>query len=312
MRRIASLAVLALSSTAFAGFGASTFKSESKLGKNYWNAGAALDMRADTSWQVDPEQDNVGQWIQLDMPLGELDKVAAIIGWDKDENTFFDHARLKKVKVEVFAKSMGGDLLPMGEGEASFEDKRGWQVVDIPDIAAKGEYLGATVKLTVLEVYPGKDYPHLAVSEVRAHLKEFPADTMMYGQTPSSEDPAHTGDMATDLNAKTFWAATGPTATFSLKASGYGLSSVGLQAGPKSHARPKTVKITNQNQESITVLEDKPGEVQWALLPTMSGYTGGGWGEVTVEIVDAYPGEEPMNGVAVAEIKMMAGSLEEF
>jgi len=311
-RALTCFLALGLALPAFGGFEASSFKSESKLGKNYWNAGAALDMRADTCWQVDPERENIAQWIHLDTPLGEVDKIEAIIGWDKDENAFFDHARLKKVKIEVFAKTIGGELEPKGEAEATFEDKRGWQVVDIPDIKVKGEYMAARVRLTVLEVYPGKDFPHLAVSEVRVRLKEFPADTLDFGAVPSTEDPAHSGLDMIDDNPKTFWAATDKTATFGLKAPGYGLSSVGLHAGPKSHARPKKVKITNQNQEITHELEDKPGEMQWLLLPTMTGYTGGGWGEVTVEILESYPGDEPMNGVALAEAKMMAGSIEEF
>jgi hypothetical protein len=311
-RALLSLLVLTVASPAFAGFGVSSFKAESKLGKNYWNAGAALDTRPDTCWQSDPEQENVGQWIQLDTPLGDIDKISAIIGWDQSEETFLDHARLKKVKVEVFAKALNGTQTPVGEAEVSFADQRGWQVVDMPDISVQGEYLGSAIKITALEVYPGKDYPHLAVSDVRVHLKEFSADSAGYAQTPSSEDPKFTGDLAMDGNPKTFWAATGSQATFSLKAPGFGLSSIGFVNGPKSHARPKTVKIINQNQEAVHTLADKPGETQWMLLPTMTGFTGGGWGEVKVEIVDSYPGDEPMNGFAVAEIKVMAGSIEEF
>ena len=311
-RVLVSLLALGLATPALGGFSASSFKSESRQGKNYWNAGAALDMRFDTCWQIDPERENVGQWIQVDTPLGEIDKIEAVIGWDKSENDFFDYARLKKVKVEVFAKTIGGELEPKGEAEASFQDKRGWQIVDIPDIKVAGDYMGATVRITVQEVYPGKDYPHLAVSEVRVRLKEFPADTLAFGAVPSSEEPEHMGLDAIDGNPKTFWAATAKEATFGLKAPGYGLSSVGLQSGPKAYARPKKVKLTNQNQEVVHELEDKPGEMQWLTLPTLTGYTGGGWGEVTVEIMESYPGDDPMKGVALSEVKMMAGSIEEF
>ena len=55
-RALATLLALGVATPAFAGFEASSFKSESKLGKNYWNAGAALDMRSETCWQVDPER----------------------------------------------------------------------------------------------------------------------------------------------------------------------------------------------------------------------------------------------------------------
>ena len=48
------------------------------------------------------------------------------------------------------------------------------------------------------------------------------------------------------------------------------------------------------------------------LLPCLVGYTGGAWGTVDVKIVDVYPGDQPMNGVAISELKLNAGSIEEF
>jgi len=313
IRTLAAFSLLALALPASAGFEASSFKRESKLGKNHWNAGAALDAKMETCWQVDPELDNVGQWVQLDVPLGHVDKIGAVIGWDKDENTFFDHSRVKKVKIEVTAKGISGEVEQKGSAEASFEDKRGWQVIDFPDINTQGEYLSASVKITVLEVYEGKDYPNLAVSEFRVHLKEFPADSLGFGaKVPTSEAEGHLGFDMMDDDKKTFWAATGAQAAFSLVGPGYGLASVGIMQGPATHGRPKTVKLVNQAQEVNHTLEDKPGEMQWVLLPTMVGYTGGSWGEVDVEIVDVYPGSEPGAGAAISEIKLNAGSIEEF
>ena len=46
--------------------------------------------------------------------------------------------------------------------------------------------------------------------------------------------------------------------------------------------------------------------------PALVGYTGGAWGEVMLKIVDVYPGDAAANGVAIAEIKVSAGSIEEF
>mgnify|MGYP003396759812 CR=1 FL=1 len=47
-------------------------------------------------------------------------------------------------------------------------------------------------------------------------------------------------------------------------------------------------------------------------LPALVGYTGGAWGEVMLKVVDVYPGDVAANGVAIAEIKVSAGSIEEF
>jgi hypothetical protein len=297
---------------ALAGYEASSFKKEDRLGKNYWNAASALDSKPETCWMPDPEQNNNGQWLQLDVPGGEIDKLGMIVGWGKSEETFGDYARIKSAKVELFDSATGTPVL-VNTATVTFEDKAGWQVVELPDTKVGGEVLGGKVKITVTETYPGKDFPTMGVSEIRVHLKEFPAASKTFSQPPSSEaGAANAAAMAMDNNPKTFWAATGPAATFGLKASGYGLASITLQSGPKTHARPKTVKLTANGTSVTEILPDKPGTPQNLLLPCLVGYTGGAWGEVMVEIVDSYPGDQPTNGVALAEIKVNAGSIEEF
>jgi hypothetical protein len=305
-------AALLLPSAALAGFEASSFKRPNRSeGKNYWNAGSALDNNMETCWQVDPEKPNEGQWISVDVPAGTVDKVAAVVGWQKDDNTFGDYARIKSARVEIFNLGNGGEPELVGEGTVEFEDKPGWQIVDVPDTKVGGEILGGKVKIHVTGVYEGKDFGHLAVSEVRVHMLEFPAETLDFATVPDSEVDGHSGADMIDNNARSFWAATGDTASFAMKAPGYGLASLGVQSGPKSYARPKTIKITAQQNTVTHVLEDKPGEMQWALLPVLVGYTGGAWGDIQVEIVDTWPGDAG-NGVAISEIKLNAGSIEDF
>ena len=78
MRRFLAM-VLLVPALAYAGYEASSFKKEDKLGKNYWNAPSALDSKTETCWQVDPEQDNAGQWISVDVPSGtDVDKLGMI------------------------------------------------------------------------------------------------------------------------------------------------------------------------------------------------------------------------------------------
>jgi hypothetical protein len=303
------MVVLALLSLAHAGYEASSFRKDERLGKNYWNAASALDSNLETAWQIDPESENAGEWIALDVPAGEIDKIAMVIGYAKNEDTFTDYARVKTAKVSVFNAGADGGLL--GEHTVSFEDKSGWQVVDLPDTRVGGEVLGGRVKVTVVETYPGKDFPNLAISEVRVHMKEFPAESLRLARPPDSEADPNIGDRMVDRDPKTFWAANTDTAVFAVSAPGYGLASLGVTQGPKTHARPKTIEL-HANQASVThVLEDKPGTMQWVLLPCLVGYTGGAWGEVEVRIVDAYPGEG-MNGSAISELKLSAGSIEEF
>lgn len=295
---------------AWAGYGVSSFKKENQLGANYWNAASALDSKPETAWMVDPEANNEGQWIELDVPSGvEVDKLGMIIGFAKSDDTFTDYARIKKAKVEIFNVS-GGNPTLVNTAEVSFEDKSGWQIVELPDTKIDG--INGKVKVTVLETYAGKDYPGMAVSEVRVHLKEFEAASFTVSRPFDSEVPDHGGENSFDGDAKSYWQGTGQTANFAFKAPGYGLASLGIQSGPKTAARPKTLEISANQTTTKVVLEDKPGVMQWALLPCLVGYTGGAWGTIEVKILDTYPGDDPMAGVAIAELKAMAGSIEEF
>jgi hypothetical protein len=310
VRIFALLAVLA-PAVASAGYEVSSFKKDDKLGKNYWNAASALDSNLATAWQIDPEAQNAGEWLMLDVPAGEVDKISMVIGWNKNEDTFTDYARAKTVKVGLYNSAGTAEPMFLSEHTVTFEDKPGWQVIDLPDTKVGGEVMGGRVKVTIVDTYVGKDFPNLAISEIRVHMKEFPAMSLRVASGPDSEAVGHTADLMTDDSPKTFWAADTDAATFGVSAPGYGLASLGILQGPKTNARPKTVELT-ANQATVThVLEDKPGAMQWVLLPCLVGYTGGAWGTVDVKVVDSYPGEG-MNGTAIAELKMMAGSIEEF
>lgn len=309
MFRTLLVVALALPLNAMAGYEASSFKSDSTRG-NTWNATSALDSRPDTCWMVDPEKKNEGEWIQIDVPASTVDKISLIPGWDIDENSFFDYARIKKARVEIFTKE-GGSLKLVAESVVDVEDKRGWQVLDVPDTKVGGEIHGGSVRVNILETYPGKDYPNLAVSEVRVHLKEFPAETIMVAATPDSMEDGHGADLMTDTSPKTFWASGGETeATMAFKAAGYGLASIGIQPGPKPYARPKTLEITANDMPMTVTLEDK-ADLQWHLLPVIIGYTGGAWGDVQVKVVDTYPGDVG-KGVAISEVKLNAATIEDF
>ena len=307
--RSAILAAVLLTPTlAQAGFSASSFRKEPRKGENYWNAGSALDSRPETAWMVDPEQKNEGQWIQLDTPSGELDKLEVIIGFDQDENTFGDFARLKKVRVEAWSVE-GSQETQVLETTAEFEDKRGWQLVDIENGKFGGEFGGGKVRLTVLETYPGKDYPNLAVSEVRVHLKEFPAETMMIKGYPADAEDGHGPNFLEDTKDSTFWASAGGCeAEFTMTGAGYGLSSVGLKPASSPYRRPKTVELIANDMTIQHTMADK-SDWQWLLLPVVVGYTGSAWGTITVKILDCYDGDK---GVGIAEVKLNAASIEDI
>jgi len=292
--RVGNFLVLACVAPGVAFAGGFKASSSQKDAKNpgIWDAASALDGNAETCWKVDPDVDsNVGQFIEVNIPASSVDKIAIIAGWDKDEATFKDYPRVKSARVEVFQ----GDQ-KVGEGVIAPEDKRGWQVLDVPD--AKVEGAGGVVRITVQEIYPGADFPNLALSDVRIHLGEFEAGSLKV------VEPASGTEALTDKNPKTVYNGTLDTPLL-LSANGYGLASVGLQAG--ATGRPKTVQITaNDNTQTIT-LADKP-EMQWFTLPVLVGYTGSSWGRIGVKVVDTYGGA----GFSLAGVALNAATIEEF
>ncbi len=306
MTNLAVMALVLASADAQAGSEASSFKKESRLGSNYWNAGSAMDSKPETCWQNDPEELVPGSWIAVETPKGTIDKLGVMIGWEKDDETFLDYARLKKALVEIY-ETGSGDPVKKGEAVVTFADKRGWQVVELPNTKVGGELLGGgRVKITVQEFYPGKDFPNLAVSEVRVQLKEFEAGTLRVTTPPASGN----GEKLVDGSTRTVWVGDEPSASFAIAAPGYGLSSLGVVQAGKTYARPKTITIKANGNEVTHELADKPGVKQSVLLPYIMGYTGGAWGDIQVDVSEVYPGSQEK--LAIAEVSLMAGSIEEI
>lgn len=280
------------------GFKVSSYQKDSR-NPGIYDAASALDGDPATAWKVDPEAENMaGQFIEVGIPASSVDKIGLMAGWEKDESTFKDYARIKKARVEVFQ----GDT-KVGSAEIDVKDQMGWQILDVPDMKVEGA--GGRVRITIEEVYSGQDFPNLAVSDVRIQLAEFPAGSIKV------VEPASGTEALVDKNPKTVWTG-GLDTTFGLTASGYGLASLGIQAGPPTGGRPKTIEVTaNDNTQKVT-LEDKQ-EMQWVMLPVLVGYTGSSWGRISVKVVDTYPGTA-VGGAAVgiAELALNGATIEEF
>jgi hypothetical protein len=293
---------------AFAGASASNFQSESRRGTNFWNAPSAIDGNLETAWMVPGNSDNKGEYIMIDVPRSTVDKISMVIGYALDDETFGDYARVKSVKVEAFQYNLEQQLLPISgaSAEATFEDRSGVQVVDIDNLELDGDY-GGRVKITVTDIYPGQDYPNFAISELLLHLTEMDAAPVI--SEVSSEQDSHISMDMVDDNPRTFWAGDVEGAMVTFSANGYGLSRVGLQPGPRSYARPKKVEITIGGRSHTTELPDA-AQVHWIDVPAVTGYTGSGWGDVQVKILEVYPGTNPQ--VAIAELDAKATTYEGF
>ncbi len=295
-----------LAPAAHAGATASSFRPETRLGANYWNAASAIDEKPETCWMVPGESENLGEYVILDIPKGEVDKIGMLIGWAKDDDTWVDYPRVKSVRVEVLSYNDERDLVPVGSADASFEDKKGWQVVDIPDMKLGTEEAGGKVKITISGVYPGKDFPNLAISELRVHMKEFDAQPKI--TEVSSTDDGKAQESMQDANPKTFWSGASDGATITLDSVGYGISKVGIAPAGKDLARAKKVKISVGNRSITTELPDAAG-AQWADVPTMQGYTGSAWGELKIEILEVYPGAKSQS-LGISELSAKATTFD--
>jgi hypothetical protein len=302
-----TLLLPALVSDAEAGAKVSAFRKEAKLGANYYNGTSAIDGKLETAWMVPGESPNRGEWIELDLPKGTIDKIGIMPGWSKSEETFGDYSRIKKIRVDAFTLSDDQEPTQVGTAEVTVADQREWQVLDLPDMkVGEGSLFGGKVRISVVDIYDGEDFANFGVSELLVFLKEFDATAAISAVSASLD--GHGPELATDGDPKSAWMGAAG-AEFTVDPKGYGLGSIGLVSGSKDTARPKTVEVKSGNQVKTTVLPDKPGTVQWAEVPGFNGYTGGAFGGVTFTVVDTYPGAKAQD-LAIAEIQFRATCLE--
>lgn len=309
MLSLRAVALFLVPSVALAGATASSFRPEHRKGANLYNAQSAVDGDVNTCWMVPGESPNRGEWILLDIPKGTIDKIGMNVGWSKDKESYDDYARIKKVKIEVYNFDDEQQPIPGPTGFAEFADKYDFQVVDInPDLDIGRELFGGKVKISVVDIYEGRDFPNLAVSEVLLYLKEF--ETEIKAVSGSPENAGHGIDMLQDANVKTFWTGPATGASFTFSSSGFGVASFAITNGPKDFSRAKSVKVTANNRSVTQDLADvtTPQSIQ---VPSLNGYTGGAFGDIQVEILATYPGTKDPS-VAIAELKAMASNYEGF
>ena len=101
MKKFAPLLLLALPGLAFAGARVSAMKVDQKLGKNFYNGAAAIDGKLETAWTVPGESENKGEWIEIEIPRGDVDKIVIFPGFGKSEELYHDFGRIKQVRADV-------------------------------------------------------------------------------------------------------------------------------------------------------------------------------------------------------------------
>lgn len=292
--------------TALAGFRVSSVNDRGQNAHRY-DAASAIDDKPETAWMLHPESDQVGEHIEIDVPKSTVDKIAVMIGWEKDEKTWGDYGRIKTARLELYTDGTDGNKRVF-EKEVSFEDKMGLQVIDIDDTEVGSELSGGKARLTITAVYPGRDYPSVALSEFRVLLKEMDAPTAIVGEEPAAVE-GHGFMNAVDDNPRTYFVSEDSNPSFTVEASGFGVSSLVVTPGPKTYARPKTLEVECADQTRTYTLEDS-NKAQSFALPAIVGYSGSAWGSIKVTVKDTYPGSKP--GVAFGAVKIKATNYDGF
>ena len=279
-----------------AGFRVSSHK---EVGKSTeFDAASAIDDNGATAWQIDPESEQVGEWIEIDLPKGEVDKIAVMVGWEKNDTVWKDYGRRKTARLEIFNETDEGFTRVL-EKNIEFEDKKGLQVIDVDDTAVGSELTAGKARLTITAFTAGDDYPSVAVGEVRILLKEQDAPALFVGDEPAGKDAGN----LIDGNPRSVFVSEGPNPTITLEASGWGVSSLTVTPGSKPYARPKTIEVLCANQTRTFSLKDE-AKPQTFMLPSIIGYSGSAWGEVKITVKETYPGTQ--DGVSIGEIGIKA------
>ena len=312
-----------LVSSVYAGAASSSFKEESRKSKTYWSASSAIDGNLNTAWMIkseelssdaldvitgDEEQSKWprGEWIEIDAPIGvsTVSSIGMVIGFSQNEDTFSDYARVKSARIEVYEFSSSMELKKTAKSaDISFEDKMGMQEVPVSgiDIGSEG---GGKYRLTITDIYPGKDFDNVAVSEMMFYLKDFDVDPKIVEseQSVDGSDPAK----MTDKSSKTYWLGT-EGAKFGFDAGSATISRLSITSGPSSYARPKKVKISTGGREQVHELANT-SKSQWLWVPSVTGYSGSTWDTVYVEVLETYPGSKSQE-IGIAELGAKATGL---
>ena len=285
-----------LTQTVFAGATASTYKKDPRKGENYWNAGSAIDNNLETAWMVPGESENKGEWIMIDGPAGSstLDKISLVNGYASSAENFSDYSRVKELLVEVWEYDSSGDLqLTTKTAKIQIEDKIERQTIDVPDLKIDS-MRGGKFKVTITDIYSGADYPSVALTELLLHLGEFDGSAQIAGAEGTAEGSDELN--LVDNNIKTMWLAN-EKSSFKLQGT---ISSIGILSNNANYAKPKKVKVSTGGQSREFELPNTT-KMNWVVVPTVTGYTGSNWDDVTVEILEVYPGKNPQ--VSIVDVK---------
>lgn len=273
---------------------------------------SATDGDLETGWIEGNEGDGVGEWLQIDVPKGEITRLQVQTGIGKDAAIARKYGRVKEASIELFSLDDSQNPVPVKQVAFTFQDVPGLQ--DIPlggPVTVGSELWGGKIKITIRSVFKGTDFDtNIAIGEVLATYKEDEAPTVAVDA--SGDGPGGSREALVDENLKTPWVAAGGVGQwFEVESPDWAISGIGLIPGNnktpadwKAGARVKDVEITVNGVGQIHTFADKP-EMQWVPFKVVGGTNGGHYGPVRVEVKSIYPGTQNQN-VSVSEARIRA------
>jgi hypothetical protein len=124
---------------------------------NSYRATNLVDGDTATAWSEGVEGPGVGEWVRFDFSKQLLlERIEIANGYQKDEERFLGNPRVKTVEVEY---SNGATEL------VDLADTQEFQTITPKHQSAEW------VKLTIVSVYPGKEWEDAALSEVRIYAR---------------------------------------------------------------------------------------------------------------------------------------------
>ena len=169
-------------------------------------------------------------------------------------------------------------------------------MIDIDDLQIGNDLFGGAVKISVVDIHDGVDFPNLAVSEILVYMKEFDAAATIV--SVSAESEGHVSMDMVDGDKKTFWAAPSAGASFTFNAEGFGLSSAMLTPVP-GYDRPKKIKVIvdGMREREYDLPDSGKGDIHIE-VPSVYGYTGvSAFDGIEVQVLEVY-GEKGEIGIS--------------
>ena len=212
---------------------------------------------------------------------------------------------MKSVRIDVYEYDKSMKLVKTNRSaNVSFEDKMDMQNIAVTGIDIKSE-MGGKFKITITDIYKGKDYDNFAISELMLYMKDYTVQKVNITDVEHGAEGSVPEKMA-DKSTKTYWLSEdintldGENIRFGFDAGSSTLSRLSIVQGPRSYARPKKIKVTTGGRHITQDLADTT-KAQWVWIPSVTGYTGSTWDTVYVEVLETYPGSKSQQ-VGIAEI----------